>query len=376
MPRIAPPIRLDAVSEATLQQLVRTPSTPQALAQRSRIILGAAAGHSNQTIAAELGLPAITVGKWRRAFAINGLGGLQDAPRSGRPPKHGPRVWARVQQRACQQPEIYSRWTVRTLARDLGLPPATVHEMLTASHLQPHRVRTFTFSPDPDFEAKLLDIVGLYLHPPDNALVICVDEKTGIQALDRTQPGLPLRAKRPQTRTNEYVRHGTQALLAALDIASGRVVGHVKNRRTSANFLAFMNDVVVAFPARDLHVVLDNLNIHQNAAAQRWLKRHPRVHFHHTPTHASWVNLIECFFSILGKQGLAHRVDRSKKSLREFLLEYLATYNETSGPLTWTKGPEQLRSIIEATQAYQRDHPVKRRRRKRRRRRPTNNTKH
>lgn len=357
MPRTAPPVTLDVQTEATLRQLVQAPSTPQALALRSRIILGAAAGDSNQTIAATLHLPAITVGKWRRAFAIAGLDGLQDAPRTGRPPKHGRDVWERVQQRVCQQPDAYGRWTVRTLARDLDLPPATVHEMLTASHLQPHRLRTFTFSPDPDFEAKLLDVVGLYLHPPENALVLCVDEKTGIQALDRTQPGLPLRAKRPRTWTNEYVRHGTQALLAALDTASGKVVAQVKNRRTSAIFLRFMNAVVAAFPGRDLHVVLDNLNIHKNAAAQRWLTRHPRVHFHHTPTHASWVNLIECFFSILGKQGLAHRVDRSTQSLRAFLVHYLATYNEHAGPFSWTKGPEKLQRIIEATKAYQATHP-------------------
>jgi len=154
--------------------------------------------------------------------------------------------------------------------------------------------------------SKWLDIVGLYLHPPENALVLCVDEKSGIQALDRTQPGLPLRARRPRTWTNEYVRNGTQALLAALDVATGRVIGHVKDRRTSVNFLRFMDEVVAAFPHRDLHVVLDNLNIHKNPAARRWLTRHPRVHFHHTPTHASWVNLIEVFFSILGKQGLSH----------------------------------------------------------------------
>ena len=185
MPRRAPLIRLEPVVEATLHQLVRAPSTPQALAQRSRIILGAAAGESNQTIAAKLGLPAITVGKWRRAFATRGLDGLQDAPRTGRPAKHGQDVWARVQQRVCQQPAVYSRWTVRTLGAIWACRPRRSIEMLTASHLQPHRVRTFTFSPDPDFETKLLDIVGLYLHPPDNALVLCVDEKTGIQALDR-----------------------------------------------------------------------------------------------------------------------------------------------------------------------------------------------
>jgi len=374
MPRVAPVLTLNPVSSDMLHHLVRSPSTPQALALRCRIVLAAAAGQSNQTIAADLSIPEVTAGKWRRAFANAGLDGLRDAPRPGRPPKHGPDVWQRIQTRACQQPESYSRWTVRTLARDLALPAATVHEVLVESGLQPHRLRTFTFSPDPEFEAKLLDIVGLYLNPPDHALVLCVDEKTGIQALDRTQPGLPLRAKRPRTWTNEYVRHGTQSLLAALEVATGRVIGHVKDRRTSVNFLRFMNDVVAAFPHRDLHVVLDNLNIHKNAAAQRWLARHPTVHFHHTPTHASWVNLIECFFSILGKQGLAHRVDRSKRSLRIFLHQYLDTYNETSVPFMWTKGPEKLRRIIEATHAYQDGHPAKRRGRTGRRK--ANNIKH
>jgi transposase len=324
-----------------------------------------------------LQIPEVTVGKWRRAFAAAGMDGLQDAPRAGRPPKHGPEVWERIQARACQQPEAYSRWSVRTLARDLRLPSATVHEVLVASGLQPHRLRTFTLSPDPDFEAKLLDIVGLYLHPPENALVLCVDEKSGIQALDRTQPGLPLRARRPRTWTNEYVRNGTQALLAALDVATGRVIGHVKDRRTSRNFLRFMDDVVAAFPVRDLHVVLDNLNIHKNPAARRWLARHPRVHFHHTPTHASWVNLIEVFFSILGKQGLSQRVDRSKASLRTFLLQYLEQYNQTSAPFTWTKGPEKLQRIIDATKAAHENGQIPTRRRRRRPPgRPANNIKH
>jgi len=259
MPRVAPVITLNSVTDTMLRHLIRSPSTPQGLALRGRIVLAASVGQSNQQIAATLRIPEVTAGKWRRAFAASGIDGLQDAPRAGRPPIHGPEVWERIQARACQQPEAYSRWTVRTLARDLKLPSATVHDVLVASALQPHRIRTFTFSPDPDFEAKLLDIVGLYLHPPENALILCVDEKSGIQALNRTQPGLPLRARRPRTWTNEYVRHGTQALLAALEVATGRVIGHVKDRRTSLNFLRFMDEVVAAFPHRDLHVVLDNL---------------------------------------------------------------------------------------------------------------------
>src|ERR1035441_9436372 len=286
MPRVAPVVSLNPTAKAALDQLVRSPSTPQGLAQRSRIVLAAAAGRTNQQIAGELQLPEVTVSKWRRSFVSKGLEGIEDAPRSGRPVKHSQEIVQRVQNRACQQPEHYSRWSVRTLAKDLKLPRSTVHQILKASGLQPHRIRTFTFSPDPDFEAKLLDIVGLYLNPPENALVLCVDEKTGIQALDRTQPLLPLSAKKPRSWTNEYVRPGTQALLAALEIASGRVLGEVK-RRTTVNFLRFLNQVASNYPERELHVILDNLNIHKGSAAKRWLGRHPQVHFHHTPTHRS-----------------------------------------------------------------------------------------
>jgi transposase len=342
---------------------VQASSTPQAMAIRSRIVLAAARGLSNQEIALDLGIPEVTVGKWRRSFALQGLEGLRDAARSGRPPKHDASVWQRVQTTACQQPESQGRWSVRTLAREVGLPHSTVHTILNASDLQLHRIRTFTFSPDPEFQAKLLDIVALYLNPPENALVLCVDEKPGIQALDRTQPLLPLRAKEPRAWTNEYVRHGTQTLIAALEIGTGNVVAHIRNRRTSVNFLRFMNDVVRAYPDRDLHVVADNLNIHKNEAARRWLARHPQVQFHYTPTHASWVNLIECFFSILSKQGLAHSVQRSKQELKDLIVRFLTSYNATCSPFTWTKGPEHLQRIIETTKDYQAAHPRKPRRR-------------
>jgi transposase len=366
MPRVAPAISLDATLKAALNQLVRSPSTPQGVVQRSRIVLAAAVGKSNQQIAGELHMPEVTVGKWRRSFAQQGLQGLEDAPRSGRPVIHGPEIVQRVQTRVCEQPQHYSRWSVRTLAEDLKLPRSTVHQILVASNLQPHRIRTFTFSPDPDFEAKLLDVVGLYLNPPENALVLCVDEKTGIQALDRTQPLLPLSAKRPRSWTNEYVRHGTQTLLPALEIASGQVVAHVKQRRTTVNFLRFLKDVIAAFPQRELHMILDNLNIHKNQAARNWLKRHPRVHFHYTPTHASWVNMVECFFSIMGKQALSQSVHTSKRQLKEFLLDYIARNNENPRPFVWTKGPEKLQRIIEATKQYQAAHPRKPRKRRRR----------
>lgn len=357
MSRIAPPVDVDSMQRTTPQQLARTPSTPQNQALRARIILAAAQGQANQHIARVLGIPEITVSKWRRRFDRHGLAGLRDAPRMGRPRKHGPEVWEKVQHRVCQQPRAQSRWSVRTLARELKLPSTTVHEILVASHLQPHRLRTFTFSPDPDFEAKLLDVVGLYLNPPENALVLCVDEKTGIQALDRTQPLLPLSAKKPRAWTNEYVRHGTQTLLAALKIATGEVLAQVRQRRTSLNFLRFLDDVVAACPDLDLHLILDNLNIHKNPAAQEWLARHPRVHYHYIPTHASWMNLIECFFSILTRQGLQQSVHRSKQELKEYLERFIEHYNQSCSPFVWTKGPEQLQRIIEATKEYQAAHP-------------------
>jgi transposase len=319
MPRVAPAVSLDPTTKATLDHLVRSPSTRHGLVLRCRIILAAALGKTNQQIAGAVQMPEVTVSKWRRRFASRGLEGLQDAARCGRPLKHGLEI----------------------------------------------NIRTFNFSPDPDFEAKLLDIVGLYLNPPENALVLCVDEKTGIQALDRTQPLLPLSAKKPRSWTNEYVRHGTQTLLAALEIASGQVVAHVKQRRTSVNFLRFLKDVIAAFPQRELHMILDNLNIHNNDAARRWLKRHPHVHFHYTPTHASWVNMVECFFSILGKQALSQSVHTSKHQLKEFLLDYIARNNENPRPFVWTKGPEKLQRIIEATKEYQAAHPRKPRKRRR-----------
>ena len=367
MPRSAPGIALDSATRSTLEGWVQASCTPQAPVLRSRIVLQAAAGLSNQQIAAVLQVPEVTVGKWRRSFVALGLDGLRDAPRSGRPPKHDAGVWQKVQTLAGQQPEAQGRWTVRTLARELGLPHSTVHTILKASKLPLHRVQTFTFSPDPDFEAKLLDIVGLYMNPPENALVLCVDEKPSIQALDRTQPLLPLRAKKPRSWTNEYVRHGTQTLIAALEIATGKVVAHVRNRRTSVIFLRFMNDVARTYPDRELHVVADNLNIHKNEALRDWLRRNPRVQFHYTPTHASWVSLIECFFSILSKPGLAHSVPGSKQDLQDLLHRFLASYDTPCSPFTWTKGPEPLQHIIETTKQYQATHPRKPRQRKTRR---------
>lgn len=291
---------------------------------------------------------------WKRRWQEGGLTALEDLPRSGRPVELSAAVRRRIVSTVCRKPPSHlSRWSVRTLADALGLPQARVQRVLTEHDLHPHRLRTFTFSPDPQFEDKLLDVVGLYMNPPENAVVLCVDEKTGIQALDRTQPLIPLRAKKPRAWTNEYVRHGTRTLLASLDIATGEVFAHVKQSRTSKDFLGFLDGVVREYRGRKLCIVLDNLNTHSNGSARDWLERHPNVTFHYTPKHASWVNLIECFFSILSKQGLQQSVHKSGRELARFLKNFIAEYNLRCGPFVWTKGPEKLQRIIEMTKDFQ-----------------------
>lgn len=322
--------------------------------QRARIILLASRGHSNRSISATVGLKPELVSLWRKRFEADGIEGLRDKPRSGRPAKMTAAQRRKICETACcKPPKHLSRWSISSLARHLRLPKNRIERALSDANLHPHRLRTFTFSPDPEFGEKLLDVVGLYMSPPENALVLCVDEKTGIQALDRTQPMLPMTAKKPRSWTNEYVRHGTRTMLASLDINTGKVLAEVTTDRKSVTFLKFMDKIVAQNPGKDLHIVLDNLNTHTNKAAQKWLSENPRVTFHYTPTHASWVNLVECFFSILTKQGLQHAVHKSAKELEKFLKAFVAKYNERCGPFTWTKGPEKLPRIIELTEEYQ-----------------------
>jgi transposase len=337
------------------ERIVRSRRTAVSIARRAQMLVLAASGLSNRQIALELEVNAHVVGRVRKEYGRQGLAVLEDRPRSGRPrSSRDEQSIKKVVETVCQAPaKGLSRWSARTLAKQLNIPSATVNRILRENQLQPHRLRTFTFSPDPQFGEQLLEVVALYMKPPDNAVVLCVDEKTGIQALDRTQPMLPLRAAKPRSWTNEYVRHGTRTLLASLDIASGRVIAHVRKRRTSKDFLAFLDSVVKEYPDQRLYVVLDNLNTHTNEAARKWLEAHRLVSFHYTPTHASWVNLIECFFSILTRQGLQQAVHQSAKELEEFLKTFIEVYNERCGPFEWTKGPEKLRRIIELTEQWQ-----------------------
>lgn len=354
MARALSALELRKSDRLALEAMLRRHHISAGKARRARMVLLAADGEPSRQIALKVGCKPHVVGFWRRRFAAEGLDSLEDRSRSGRPAKITAAQKQRVVTKVCSVPPRHlARWSVRTLAKEVKLPASVAHLILEEHDLHPHRLRTFNFSPDPCFEDKLLDVVGLYMKPPRHAVVLCVDEKTGIQALDRTQPLLPLQAGRPRAWSNEYVRHGTRTLLAALEIKTGKVIAHVRDNRRSETFLQFMEAVVERHPGKRLCVVMDNLNTHLNEAAKEWLSAHPGVSFHYTPTHASWVNLIECFFAILTKQGLQQAVHRSGKELERFLKSYIAQYNERCGPFTWTKGPEKLKRIIQLTKDFQ-----------------------
>jgi transposase len=354
MGRPLPDFRITSKQRGELDALTRKRTIDSKLFLRARLILLVADGHGHTEIGLMLGIHRNHVAKWRKRFDAQGVDGLADIARSGKPRSYTDSDRHRIVTRVCTTPpKGRSRWSVRSLAKDLKISETFVHRVLKAHDLHPHRLRTFNFSPDPQFEDKLLDVVGLYMSPPDNALVLCMDEKTGIQALDRTQPVLPLRSKNPKSWSNEYVRHGTQTMLAAVNIQTGRATTWVNKTRKAADFVKFMDQLVREYPGQRLYVVMDNLNTHKGKLATTWLEQHPLVSFHFTPTHASWVNLAECFFSILTRQGLKQAVHRSVKELRTFLRDFVKQYNKNCGPFVWTKGPKKLERIIELTKSYQ-----------------------
>lgn len=354
MPKALGKLKISASQRVELETLVRRRTESAPLVLRARMMLLAGEGESNRQIGLRFKVKPHTVGTWRARFESRGCEGLRDRERPGRPVEITPAQKQRIVHTVCRKPPAgLGRWSVRSLANALSINRDVIHRTLVEHDLQPHRLRTFNFSPDPCFEEKLLEVVGLYMNPPENALVLCVDEKTGIQALDRTQPMLPLKAGKPRTWSNEYVRHGTRALLASLDISTGEVVARVARDRKSTTFLSFLDELVAKYPGQRLCVVMDNLNTHTNAAAMEWLERNPLVSFHYTPTHASWVNLAECFFSILTRTGLQQQVHQSGKALERFLKSFVKTYNQTCGPFSWTKGPEKLEKIIRLTKRAQ-----------------------
>lgn len=343
-------------TRAELEKMASSQTIEFRMAQRAKIILFFDSGLSKAEIGRRVGLDQRCVAQWIKRFREEGLGGLMDLPGRGRKKSYSNAEKRRIVETVCKKPKKgLSRWSVRTLAKHLSIDKGIVHRVLQEHDLHPHRLRTFNFSPDPQFEEKLLEVVALYMSPPENALVLCMDEKTGIQALDRTQPLLPLRGKKPKAWSNEYVRHGTRTMLAAVEIATGKAVTWVNKTRKTDDFITFMDRVVKQYPDQRLCVVMDNLNTHKGKAAQEWLEEHPLVSFHYTPTHASWVNLAECFFSIVSKQALDQAVHKSVKELEKSLDAFAKEYNRNATPFVWTKGPDKLKKIIELTKEFQKE---------------------
>src|SRR3954471_20008215 len=302
-------IELSDEEERELRALLRRPSVSQQQVLRARIVLRAAEGATNTQIAAEAGVSLPTVGLWRRSFCERRLAGLADAPRSGRPRTIDDDEVRRVLAKTLEAPPDGStHWSVRRLAAASGISPTTVHRIWRDHKLKPHQVRSFKFSNDPQLTEKIVDVVGLYMDPPRGALVLCVDEKTQIQALDRTQATLPIKAGKAARMTHDYKRNGTTSLYAALEIATGEVTGACYSQHRHQEFLAFLNQLVRVYRRRALHVVLDNSSTHSTPEVTAWLARHTRVHFHFTPTSASWMNMVELWFSILTKQQVRRGV--------------------------------------------------------------------
>jgi len=338
MIREAREVRLKPKIRKLLEARCRAPSTPQRDVKRARIVLLAAEGRSTRSIAEEVGVQPRIVSNWRRRFADHGLGGLKNLPHGGKKPIYGKATNKRILALLDQPPpEGYGRWNGPLLAEALG----DVDVQYVWRFLREHKIdlagrKSWCESNDPAFAAKAADVVGLYIDPPAKAIVLCVDEKPSIQALERAQGYLKLPNGRAlRGRSHDYKRHGTTTLFAALEVATGRIIAAHSKRRRRVEFLAFMNSIVAAFPGRKLHVILDNLNTHKKN--ERWLKKHPNVHFHFTPTRASWLNQIEIWFSILQGQSLNGASFTALEQLQQHIDAFITAYNETAQPFAWTK---------------------------------------
>ena len=346
--RPIPPLALDGAERETLEQWTRRPKTAQALALRARIVLASADGRSNTAVAAELRVCVDTVGKWRSRFLEQGLDGLLDQPRSGRPRMIDDADVERVIALTLETtPRDATHWSTRSMAQISGLSHTTVSRIWRAFALQPHRTETFKLSADPLFIEKVRDIAGLYLNPPDRALVLCVDEKSQIQALDRTRPLLPLRPGQVERRTHDYVRHGTTSLFAALDARTGQVIGQCHRRHRALEFRKFLDTIESAVPAElDVHLIADNYATHKTALIRNWFAKRPRFHIHFTPTSASWLNLVERWFGLLTEKQLRRGVHQSSAELEAAIYRYLDVTNEDPKPLVWTKTADQILASV------------------------------
>jgi transposase len=339
----APPSLVPEADRRALQSIVRATTSEQRAVMRARVVLRAADGVANARIADELGVALMTVKLWRRRYAELGIEGLGDAPRPGHPPTYTRGDRDRVQAITMgPPPEGATHWSVRDLAKRTGMSPSTVHRIWKERGLQPHRTETFKFSTDPALEAKVRDVVGLYLDPPEGAIVLSVDEKTQIQALDRTQPMLPMRPGQVERHTHDYTRHGTTCLFAALEVGTGQVTTDTRARHTGADFLAFMRRVARAYPEGDLHVVLDNVSTHSTPDVRAWLADNPRITFHFTPTSASWMNQVETWFGILTRKAIRRGSFRSVKELVAMIETFTRQWNEGSSPFAWVRTADEI----------------------------------
>jgi transposase len=336
--RVCEPLQITAEERQKLESWVRRPKTAQRLAWRGRIVLSCAGGKKNQDVAQQLGLDVHTVGKWRERFRRKRLEGLADEPRPGAPRRiTDEQVENAITRTLETQPAQGTHWSSRGLAREMGLSQTAVSRIWRAFALQPHRSESFKLSADPFFVEKVRDIVGLYLNPPDRAMVLCVDEKSQIQALDRTRPVLPLRPGVPERQTHDYLRYGTTSLFAALDVATGKVIGACHRRHRHQEFLRFLERIDANLAAdQHVHLVMDNYGTHKVDKVRRWFVKHPNYRVHFTPTSASWLNQVERFFAELTTKRIRRGTFPSVSKLEKAISDYLANHNQDCKPFVWT----------------------------------------
>jgi transposase len=340
----APTLVLTVEERAMLGSYVRRKKTAQALAFRARIILRCADGGHDGIVADELGVARGSVGRWRRRFLKLRLQGLHDEPRPGAPRTIKDTQVERVVIETLETtPKGATHWSTRDMAKHSGLSHSTIGRIWRAFGLKPHRSETFQLSNDPLFVDKVRDIVGLYMHPPENAIVLCVDEKSQVQALNRAQPVLPMLPARPELQTHTYVRHGTTSLFAALDVATGKVIGTCHRRHRAAEFLKFLKEIEASVPQDlDVHIVLDNLSTHKTPAVHRWFLRHPRWQLHFTPTYSSWLNQVERWFALLEQKQLKRGAHRSTRELESAIYAFIDVSNDDPKPFRWTKSADDI----------------------------------
>lgn len=338
MARRAPQIELSAEERQTLERITRSPSAEQREVTRARIVLLAAEGQRNEQIQRRLRVSKPVVVKWRGRFAARRLEGLADEPGRGRKRTYDAQIRHQIAATACSEPpaSVGTHWSVRTLSQHLGVGMSVVHRVLSAESIKPHRFRYWKSSTDPEFEPKMLAVIGLYLNPPENAVVLSVDEKTSIQALDRTQPRLPMKPHRIERLSHEYKRNGTASLLAALEVHSGQVKAQSIRRNNSETFIRFLRRLLQSYPDKELYVVLDNGSSHRSKKTLAWVAKKKRLHLKFTPTHASWLNQIEIWFGILTRKVVRRGIFKSREELVAKLMSFIEAYNKQARPFEWT----------------------------------------